>query len=101
MSWRWRHRVGPSDWDDTKLTWSTRAAAPPAAARWETAAYDVLVRTISLTAKRRATLPAEVCEELGLEPGDKVGLERRLVDGEAVWILRAPGRDWSWFGAAK
>jgi bifunctional DNA-binding transcriptional regulator/antitoxin component of YhaV-PrlF toxin-antitoxin module len=59
------------------------------------------VRTISLTAKRQATLPAEVCEELGLEPGDKVGLERRLVDGEAVWILRAPGRDWSWFGAAK
>lgn len=54
-----------------------------------------------MTAKRQATLPAEVCEELGLEPGDKVGLERRVVDGEAVWILRAPGQDWSWFGAAR
>jgi len=54
-----------------------------------------------MTAKRQATLPAELCEELGLEPGDKVGLQRCVVDGETVWILRAPGRDWSWFGAAK
>jgi len=54
-----------------------------------------------MTVKRQVTLPAEVCEELGLGPGDKVGLERRVVDGEAVWILRAPGRDWPWFGAAK
>jgi bifunctional DNA-binding transcriptional regulator/antitoxin component of YhaV-PrlF toxin-antitoxin module len=58
------------------------------------------MRTITITAKRQATLPVEVCEDLGLTPGDKVGLERRTVDGEAVWVLRAPGRDWSWFGAA-
>ena len=59
------------------------------------------MKTITVTAKRQATLPVEVCQDLGIEPGDKVGLERRTVDGEAVWVLRAPGRDWSWFGGAK
>jgi len=58
------------------------------------------VKTITVTAKRQATLPAEVCEDLGIKPGDKVQLEKRTVDGEPVWLLRAPGRDWSWFGGA-
>ena len=59
------------------------------------------MKSITVTAKRQATLPVELCEDLGIEPGDKIALERRTVDGEAVWVLRAPGRDWSWFGGAK
>ena len=59
------------------------------------------MKAIKVTAKRQATLPVEVCEELGIRPGDKVALERRTIDGEPVWILRARGRDWSWFGAAR
>ena len=59
------------------------------------------MKRIAITSKRQATLPAEVCEELGVRPGDKVALERRTVDGEIVWVLRAPGRDWSWFGGAR
>ena len=59
------------------------------------------MRTIKVTSKRQATLPVEVCEELGIGPGDKLQLEPRTEDGERIWILRAPGRNWSWFGAAR
>lgn len=57
--------------------------------------------SLSVTAKRQATLPAALCEELGIGPGDKLQAERRIVDGEAVWVLRGRKPDWSWFGAAR
>lgn len=56
---------------------------------------------LTITAKRQATLPKELCEELGIEPGDRLGVERRVIDGEAVWLLRPGAPDWSWFGAAR
>ena len=59
------------------------------------------MRVITVTAKRQATLPVELCEELGIEPGDKLQLERLPLGGETVWVLRVRDRDWSWFGAAK
>lgn len=59
------------------------------------------MKTITITSKRQATLPVEVCADLGIGPGAKVELERRRVDGETVWVLRAPGRDWSWLGGAR
>ena len=59
------------------------------------------MKTITITSKRQATLPAEVCVDLGIGPGDRVGLERRTIAGEVVWVLRAPGRDWSWLGGAR
>ena len=59
------------------------------------------MKSITVTAKRQATLPVELCEELGIEPGDKLELERRRLGGETVWILRARGRDWSWLGGAR
>ena len=57
--------------------------------------------TIRITAKRQATLPAALCDELGVQPGDDLHTERRVVKGETVWVLRARKLDWSWFGAAK
>lgn len=57
--------------------------------------------TIRITAKRQATLPAALCDELGVQPGDDIQTERRVVRGETVWVLRARKLDWSWFGAAK
>ena len=33
--------------------------------------------------------------------GDKIELERRRLEGETVWVLKARGRDWSWLGAAR
>ena len=44
---------------------------------------------ITLTAKRQATLPKALCEELGVGPGDKLELERRSVRGEVVWARYA------------
>lgn len=55
--------------------------------------------TITLTAKRQATLPKEVCEELHVEPGDRLIVERQVIDGESVWVLRPGKVDWSWMGS--
>jgi bifunctional DNA-binding transcriptional regulator/antitoxin component of YhaV-PrlF toxin-antitoxin module len=57
--------------------------------------------TLTIMSKHQATLPAAFCRELGLKPGDKVDLDRRVVNGETVWILRGRRLDWSWFGAAR
>ena len=55
--------------------------------------------TITLTAKRQATFPKEVCEELNVEPGDRLIVERQVIGGESVWILRTGKVDWSWMGS--
>lgn len=55
---------------------------------------------IRMTAKRQATFPRAVCEEMHLKPGDTLTVEPGVVDGERVWVLRpqqAP--DTSWFGS--
>jgi len=57
--------------------------------------------TIRITAKRQATLPAALCDELGVQPGDDIQTERRVVKGETVWVIRARKLDWSWVGAAR
>jgi bifunctional DNA-binding transcriptional regulator/antitoxin component of YhaV-PrlF toxin-antitoxin module len=56
---------------------------------------------VTITAKRQATFPAAVCEELGLVPGARVALERRVIAGETVWLLRGQKRDWSWIGSLR
>lgn len=56
---------------------------------------------ITLTSKRQATFPKAVCEELHLAPGDEIQLERRLLSGETVWVLRPNSVDWSWIGSVK
>ncbi len=58
-----------------------------------------LMATITLTAKRQATLPKEVCEELHIEPGDRLVVERQVIGGESVWVLRPGKVDWSWMGS--
>lgn len=42
---------------------------------------------IRLTSKRQATFPVAVCRELGLQPGDEIEVESRVVDGVRVWVL--------------
>lgn len=56
---------------------------------------------IKLTSKRQATLPAALCQELGVRAGDTLNLERRTVEGETVWVVRGAKPDWSWFGSAR
>jgi len=55
--------------------------------------------TITLTSKRQATLSKEVCEELHIQPGDRLSVERQVIGGESVWILRPRKVDWSWIGS--
>jgi bifunctional DNA-binding transcriptional regulator/antitoxin component of YhaV-PrlF toxin-antitoxin module len=57
--------------------------------------------TIKLTSKRQATLPKEVCDQLGVNEGDQIALEPRVIGGETVWILRPRSVDWSWIGSVK
>lgn len=55
---------------------------------------------IKLTSKRQATLPRSLCEDLDVHPGDEIALERRVLEGETLWIMRPRKVDWSWLGAA-
>lgn len=44
--------------------------------------------TVKLTAKRQATFPLEMCEGLGLQPGDEMELLVRKEKGEEYWLLK-------------
>ena len=53
---------------------------------------------IKLTAKRQATFPSMVCQELGVAPGDELELKPAKVGGENVWVLsqfQSPARNGS------
>lgn len=55
---------------------------------------------IKLTAKRQATFPSKVCQELGVAPGDELELKPAKVRGESVWILKpASKRHSKWIGS--
>jgi AbrB family looped-hinge helix DNA binding protein len=56
---------------------------------------------VTITSKRQATLPAELCDELGVQPGDQLNLERKQVAGQSVWVITGKKPDWSWLGAAR
>lgn len=59
------------------------------------------MHVVTITAKRQATLPVALCKDLGLAPGTKVVVKRLLVGRETVWVLDAPGPDWSWVGSLR
>ncbi len=44
--------------------------------------------TIKITAKRQATFPSEVCDALGVKPGDSIALEEQVRKGERIWVLK-------------
>lgn len=55
--------------------------------------------TIKLTSKRQATFPVHLCRELGIEPGDRIILERKVIDEAPVWVIKSKPRSSSqWFG---
>lgn len=56
---------------------------------------------VTITSKRQATLPAELCEELGVQAGDQLSVERRRIAGGSAWVITGKKPDWSWFGAAR
>lgn len=57
----------------------------------------VSMSAITLTTKRQATFPVQVCDDLNLRPGDIIELEAVELAGERVWVLRPqkpPPRPW-------
>ncbi len=59
------------------------------------------MQTIKMTSKRQATFPAELCQQMGIHPGDELVLEHRLINGEMCWILYPHERKLSWLGALR
>ena len=53
--------------------------------------------SVKLTSKRQVTFPVEVCERLGIEPGDMIDLIPQVENGEQYWLLqkrKIPVRPW-------
>ena len=47
---------------------------------------------IKVSAKRQATFPKQVCEALGVRPGDDLFLDRRIENDREVWVI-TPARE--------
>lgn len=61
-----------------------------------------MTHTIKLTSKRQATLPSQLCLELGIRPGDDLLLERKDLDEGTVWVLKPkPRLSSNWFARLK
>ncbi len=57
---------------------------------------------IRLTAKRQATLPKQLCDEMKVGPGDSLLVEKSTVDGQTVWCLRpVQSQPPDWFGGLR
>ena len=57
---------------------------------------------IRLTAKRQATLPKRLCEDMHLKPGDALLVDATVVDGKKVWVMRpATEVETPWFGSLR
>ena len=57
---------------------------------------------MTLTSKRQATLPTSLCKEMAIEPGDKLLLKRKEIDGKPAWLILSP-KDIKtpWFGSLR
>lgn len=57
---------------------------------------------IRLTAKRQATLPKALCEEMRLRPGDALVVDEKVIEGKRVWLLSPADRiETPWFARLK
>jgi bifunctional DNA-binding transcriptional regulator/antitoxin component of YhaV-PrlF toxin-antitoxin module len=57
--------------------------------------------TIKMTAKRQATFPTELCEDMRIGPGDELIVEHKLIQDELVWVLKPRGNKLEWLGALR
>jgi len=54
---------------------------------------------LRITAKRQATLPKALCDEMGVTAGQIIHVEPAIVNGERVWVLKRPSKPLiPWFG---
>ncbi len=58
---------------------------------------------IRITSKRQATLPKALCDEMGVQPGDSLSVERTSVDDQDTWVIRPveQTRKPGWVGSLK
>ena len=58
---------------------------------------------IRITSKRQATLPKALCDEMGVQPGDSLSVERTCVDDQDAWVIRPveSARRPAWVGSLK
>ncbi len=56
---------------------------------------------IKITSKRQATLPVDLCREMGIKPGDEISVEKRIVEGQRLWTLSPKSQSYDWFGSLK
>ncbi len=58
---------------------------------------------IRITSKRQATLPKALCDEMGVQPGDSLSVERASVDDQDTWVIRPveSARKPGWVGSLK
>lgn len=60
------------------------------------------MQSIRLISKRQATFPVQLCQELGVKPGDDLILERRKIEGDITWILKPKKSvESKWFAGLK
>ena len=52
-----------------------------------------MTNTIKLTAKRQATFPKELCDDMDLKPGDTIRLDKRTIDGETLYCIQPMKKD--------
>ena len=57
--------------------------------------------TIKMTSKRQATFPTQLCDDMGIGPGDELVVEHKLIKGELVWVLKPRENKLEWLGALK
>ncbi len=57
--------------------------------------------TLKLTSKHQVTFPRGRCEELGVRDGDRLTVDRSVVNGKPMRVLRPYRMDWSWIGGAQ
>ncbi|HYF48950.1 MAG TPA: hypothetical protein VEJ63_06075 [Planctomycetota bacterium] len=57
---------------------------------------------LRITAKRQATLPKALCDEMGVSAGQVIHVEPAIVNGERVWIIKPPQKPlMPWFGCLR
>ena len=58
--------------------------------------------TVRMTAKRQATFPKKLCDEMHVQAGDSLVVQATEVDGVKVWILRpVASAGVPWFGSPR
>lgn len=62
-----------------------------------------MTQVLKMTSKRQVTFPRIVCNELGIDAGQEIVIEKRNIAGETAWLLKPKNKknDHSWFASLR